>query len=755
MFVAVSGSVLRVERKTDSFCRMVVLGDLISEAKIETEDGQPVLPGAGIVVLGEKLEALRPKDKVILIGDHQIHKKFGPQVRLLKWWLTDRCPFKDPADAVENYRHLVEDLKLTPKLSEKIFSRYLCDTKTTLSTNPYILVQHGVERITVKTIDEKIAPYYGISKKDMRRLNAAILDTVKTARTNGIPLFESDDGTSYGNRGPGHSYVDFTQLVCHVADESEVPRKIVREAVLQIASTPRNEKYDPRPNLVIEKDDSGSPRYVYEWSIHRHEQGLGLHLRRLLEETTNPRLVALADDIALPETFTLTGEQEAAVKLAFTSKISIITGGPGVGKTTIIKAITDTLQASGYRPCLPSQEGDFHLCAFTGIAADRVSKATGCHSSTIHKLLMLDPQTDRFTYNSSNPLPSSILICDEASMISLGLMSALFDALPSDAHVVLVGDVDQLPPIDAGTPFKDLVEWGQIPTARLSKIHRQVENSLIIKGSQNIIRGEFPVFHDPKDPDVSKSDLFVFPYTRDEEALKLTAQLFMEKIPKTFHIRPDDIQIITPLKRRVGGASKDGDPPIRMLSAENINLVLQQALTGAVDKNRFNTHDRVVQTANDYRIGAECNGDPSIVVMNGEVGRIIAVYDRSGKFPKFEYDVEFRDGKRVHYNHERAMNLELAYALSVHKMQGQEAKAVIVLAYAFMSFHTRNMLYTAVTRGKQLVILVSPKGAADMRKILATPEIPRKSRIIWRVENDQTDHEQLEDIDTRELSGNL
>lgn len=755
MFVAVSGSVLRVERKTESFCRMTVLGKTVPEPEM-TEEDKTFFDNPAIVVLGEKLEVLKPKDNVIVIGDHQIHKKYGPQVRTLKWWLADRCPFNDPAEAVENYRHLVEDLKLTPKLSERIFTRYLCDTKKVLAENPYLLVQHGIDRITIRTIDEKIAPFYAISKRDMRRLKAAILDTVKSARTNGIPQFAEDTGEVYGNRGSGHTYVDFTQLVCHVASESEVPRKTVKEAILQIASSPRDEEYDKRPNIIIEQDESGSPRFVYEWSIHRHEQGLGLHLRRLLEERVNPRIISLAEKLVLPETFTLTSEQESAVRLAFTSKLSIITGGPGVGKTTIVQAITDTLRAAGYTPSMPSREGDFHLCAFTGIAADRISKATGCHASTIHKLLKLDPQTDRFTYNKDNTLPTAMLICDEASMISLGLMSALFDALPSDAHVVLVGDVDQLPPIDAGAPFRDLIEWGEIPTARLSKIHRQVEGSLIIRASQNIIKGEFPPFHDPKDPDLTKSDLFIFPYGKDDEALKITKQLFMEKIPKNFHIRPEDIQIITPLKKRTGSQKKDGEEPsVRMLSSENVNLVLQEALTGKVNQNRFNYLDRVVQTTNDYRIGAECNGDPSIVVMNGEVGRIVGVYDKSGKFPKFEYDVEFKDGKRVHYDHERSQNLELAYALSVHKMQGQEAKAVIVLAYAFMSFHTRNMLYTAVTRGKQLVILVSPRGAADMRKILATPEIPRKSRLLWRVDHDQTDYEQLEDIDVSELSGNL
>lgn len=712
MIVTISGSVTRlIQTRVEGF------------SKIR-------MTGSDVEVIGD-FGSLKESEDIVVLGRKEKHKTYGLQVKIVKWWRKAACPISDLAAVSETFTYLTETLALTPKISEKIFLAYLTDARKIIEENPYRIATDGlVPRASVKLIDEKIAPKLGIDPLDTRRLKAAILEALSmTRRMGGLPTFTDDSGVEIGAPGGGHTYIEMPHLVCHIAEEMSLERKTVKNAILELAREPRND-IDTRPLLKVDLNSNNEPRFVYFYALHRAESGLAHHVRRLLDAPadTMPEM-----DVVLPTNITLTDEQISAVKMALTSKISIITGGPGVGKTTIIKAITDTLRKAGYR-----DGEDFHLCAFTGVAARRMQDATECQSSTIHRLLKVNPATTRFQHDKDNPLATRFVICDEASMIHLGLLSSLFDAIPPYAKVLLVGDVDQLPPIEAGSPFKDLISWDKIPTTRLTKIHRQeLANSLIIQGSRKILDKQFPVFS----KDLKEGDLFAYSYTDDEKALKTALDLLCNEIPKNFNIGVDKIQIIAPIKRKFSASPKPDALP-RMLSTDFLNEAIQEKLTGKPKKNcLFNEGDRVIHIKNNY----------SLNVMNGEIGYVEEVNLKSGEFC---YKVRYGQGGTViDYSPDDAKELNLAYALTIHKMQGLEAPAVILLAYKWGDFFTKNMLYTAITRGKRVVAVLSPKGGASFKHILSTNEKNRNSRLIWRMENESIESDSLGQMYLNEISG--
>lgn len=376
---------------------------------------------------------------------------------------------------------------------------------------------------------------------------------------------------------------------------------------------------------------------------------------------------------------TLAPAQQEALQKAVTSKVLIITGGPGVGKTTLINCIVRIFRAKNLK---------VSLAAPTGRAAKRMSEATGMEAKTIHRLLKFVPATGRFKHNQQKPLKGDVFIVDETSMIDLVLAHQLVRAIPVHAALILVGDVDQLPSVGPGRVLKDIISSQVIPVCRLTQVFRQAAESDIIINAHRINSGKLPRWPGTrvgkKRETVDASDFYFVECPEPEKAVQIIVQLLQDRIPKRFGFDPvEDIQVLTPMQR--------GD-----LGARNLNLVLQTALNpGSEGVSRFGWEycpgDRVMQIVNNY--------DKD--VFNGDMGRIDTVSREDG-----EVTVLF-DSRCLVYNFQELDELVLSYATTIHKSQGSEYPCVVIPVHTqHYVLLQRNLLYTAVTRGRRLVVLV-------------------------------------------------
>lgn len=372
----------------------------------------------------------------------------------------------------------------------------------------------------------------------------------------------------------------------------------------------------------------------------------------------------------------LTAEQQQAVKMIFSNKVSILTGGPGTGKSTITGAIIHYVQSFG---------NSILLAAPTGRAAKRLSEATGLEALTIHRLLEFSPKNNAFTRDRSHPLDTDLLIIDETSMVDILLMNSLIDAVQEGTHVLFIGDADQLPSVGAGNVLRDMIDSQAIPTIRLTHIFRQAENSYIVQNAHAINQGQFPEF--PPD----SADFFLFGTEDSQKAEDWIIDIVTRKLPEKFGIRPEEIQVLSPMYRGPAGVNA-------------LNQRLQNALNPAGAGRRqyqsgeriFRERDRVMQLRNNY----------DKLVFNGDIGEIQRI-DTEERLIVARYDE-----RTVPYEYSELDETQLAYAVSIHKSQGSEFPAVVI---PMISGHyimlQRNLLYTAITRARRMVVLVGSRKA--------------------------------------------
>ncbi|MBO5990691.1 MAG: AAA family ATPase, partial [Lentisphaeria bacterium] len=382
--------------------------------------------------------------------------------------------------------------------------------------------------------------------------------------------------------------------------------------------------------------------------------------------------------------------QKRAVDMVTRSPLSIITGGPGVGKTTVIREIVSRARLANLNIALTSP---------TGRAAKRMTEATGAEAKTIHRLLMYDPVTNGFIYGKDNRLECDILIADECSMLDINIAYSLFQAIAPGTTVVLVGDADQLPPVGPGKFFSDLIASGLIPVTRLDQVFRQSSGSRIIEAAHRVNAGKMPLRYDD-----SGCDFFWIRQDDQEKALDMVKKLVTERIPEKFGFDPsNEIQVLTPMNRGTCGAVNIND-----VLGECLNPPEEEKIISSGER-RVAPGDKVMQTQNNYDKG----------VYNGDFGIVVSTDVANGKFK-----VLFDGTRQVEYFSDELDQLTRAYAITVHKSQGSEFPAVVLLLlnqhYLMLQ---RNLLYTAMTRAKKLLVLIGSEKSVEMAVRNARTEV--------------------------------
>ena len=537
-------------------------------------------------------------------------------------------------------------------LGARIYRTYGPSTIKTVAENPYRL-SSDIRGIGFRTADT-LAMKVGFDEGDIRRVRAGLIHLVG----------EAADRGSCG--------IVVAELVSQAASLLGIDESLAEEGV--------EAEFNAR-GLIKTEIDSAACAFLPD--LHKAEQFIADRIRSLLEG--RPPWKAINSDRAIPwvereNNIELGDSQERAVRLAVSGKFTIITGGPGVGKTTIVNAILRILAAVKVK---------LKMCAPTGRAARRLTEATGRTAFTIHRLLLFDPETGGFRHDRSNPLKCDLLVVDEASMIDAKLMSSLLLAVPDSAAVILVGDVDQLPSVGPGQVLGDIIESETVPVVRLMEVFRQAAASRIVLNAHRINAGKAPDMSRPE----SGSDFYFVPAQEPEDAVGKVLKLVCERIPDRFGMDPiQDTQVLCPMIRGSVGVQSLNEQLQAALNPDRLNAVERFGRVFAVG-------DKVMQTHNNYEAS----------VFNGDIGYVAAVRHGDERM-----EVDF-DGRLVELEFDDLDGLAPAYAVTIHKSQGSEFPAVVI---PIMNQHyvmlRRKLLYTGVTRGKRLVVLVGQSNAVRM-----------------------------------------
>ncbi|MEU0933989.1 ATP-dependent RecD-like DNA helicase [Embleya sp. NPDC005971] len=568
--------------------------------------------------------------------------------------------------AIKEVMVFLQGIGISTSPAVRIFKEYGDASITVVRTEPYRLAA-DVWGIGFKTADA-IAKAVGIPHDAPQRIKAGLQYT----------LSEGSDS--------GHCYLPAEVLVAEAVEILEVSSELVVTCLNELVAE-EGVVCEELPGPVTVSGTQGDPvQAVYLVPFHRAELSLAGRVRALLGARED-RLAAFAEldwTRALGWLRARTGtalapEQEQAVRLALTAKVAVLTGGPGCGKSFTVRSVVELARA---------REAKVILAAPTGRAAKRLAELTGCEAATVHRLLQLQPGGTA-AYDQDKPLDADLVVVDEASMLDLLLANKLIKAIPAGAHVLFVGDVDQLPSVGAGEVLRDLLAAERVPRVRLTQIFRQAQQSGVVTNAHRINAGRPPITD-------GLNDFFLFPAEETEDAATLTVDVVARRIPRKFGLDPRrDIQVLAPMHRGPAGAGA-------------LNLLLQQALTpgreGLPEKRfggrTFRVGDKVTQIRNNYDKGA--NG-----VFNGTGGVVIALSPEEQKLV-----VRTEEDEEVDYDFAELDELSHAYAVTIHRSQGSEYPAVVVpvTTGAWMMLQ-RNLLYTAITRAKRLVVLVGSRRA--------------------------------------------
>lgn len=558
----------------------------------------------------------------------------------------------------------LQNFDISLNLALKIYKTYGDGTKRIIEKNPYQMVEDvdGVGFITA----DKIALKMGFDQYSRFRITAGIGHVLQ-------------EGASKN----GHTYLERREVVSEVCRLLKMNEEEYRYMVDGIILD----------NVVMGKIviiEEGGEECVMLTRMYENENGIARCLADMLvsAEEIDLNIDADIDEYQKSKDITLHENQIEAIKNCVKYGVNVITGGPGTGKTTIINCILTILKKQYMRTV---------LCAPTGRASKRLAEATGEDAKTIHRLLDLDFTGGKghFTYNEDTKLDADVVVVDEVSMCDEYVFYALIRAIKRGGRLILVGDKDQLPSVGAGNILSDIIASGLVPVNYLTYIYRQSDDSLIISNAHKVNEGKMPTI------DNKSKDFFVDAQTDTADMLKNCIDLVTKRLPSFSKLAPKDIQVLCPMKKGVIGV-------------ENINIEMQKALNPPdsskgelrAGANIFRVGDKVIHTVNNYQMEwLSPDGLSGSGIFNGDIGYIIEV-NKSAPSLKVEFD----DGKIATYKQENLDEIALAYAISIHKSQGSEFPAVIIMVSGGNPFlMTRNLLYTAITRAKQIVVIEGSK----------------------------------------------
>ncbi|MBD27970.1 MAG: ATP-dependent RecD-like DNA helicase [Verrucomicrobiaceae bacterium] len=541
----------------------------------------------------------------------------------------------------------------------RIYKTYGDESIKKLRNNPYRL-SHDLHGVGFKTADA-IASKLGINFDDLSRIEAGLHFALQTAT------------------GNGHCALPEIELIESATELLGVDQIKIEDCLKKIIT-----------KREVSKDEINSVTMIFPPQLIASEKLISERILNLASRKPDYPKFEIEKALSWCQKkigYSLAQGQRKAVELALRERVLIITGGPGVGKTTILRSVLMILRAKKVAPI---------LCAPTGRAAKRMSESTGLEASTIHRLLEFKGHSGKFSHDENTPVEGDLFIVDEASMIDTQLMSSFLRALPKNAHLILVGDVDQLPSVGPGSVLSDMINSNELPVARLNEIFRQSSESRIITAAHEINEGILPIELTKSAKNDPKSDFFFISSDEPEKTSETIANIVSRRIPENLGLDPvNDIQVITPMHRG-------------SLGTQALNRKLQDSLNPANESTfeierfgaRYRVGDKVIQTRNNY----------DKETLNGDIGKVIEISTDPGKII-----IQFSGQRTVSYEPGELDEISPAFAITVHKSQGSEFPCVVIpVSTQHFLLLQRNLLYTAITRGSRVVVLVGQKKAAAM-----------------------------------------